>query len=86
MTPVFRAVIGTVEECHSALQHLPGRMQFMLVNDGWRGGDMRKYDKDTSLSQADALGRSPALREGRRVKITRRICSQGDTLRRDHNC
>lgn len=48
-------------------------MQFMLVNDGWRGGDMRKYDKDTSVSQADALGRSPALREGRRVKITRRI-------------
>lgn len=39
MTPVFQAVIETVEECHSALQHLPGYMQFMVVNDGWRGGE-----------------------------------------------
>lgn len=36
----------------------------MLVNDGWRGGDMRKCHKDTSLSQADALEGSTAFRKG----------------------
>lgn len=64
--PVFQAVIKTVEECRPALQHLPGQMQFMLVNDGWRGGDMRKCHKDTSVSQTDVLER--AFREEWRVK------------------
>lgn len=45
VTPVFGAVIETVEECRSALQHLPGHMQFMLVNDGWRGGVVRKMSQ-----------------------------------------
>lgn len=36
-TPVSQAGIEPVEECRSALQHLLGHMQFMLVNDGWRG-------------------------------------------------
>lgn len=26
-------------ECCSALRHLPGLMQFVFVNDGWRGGE-----------------------------------------------
>lgn len=29
----------TAVECCSALQHLPGLMQFVFVNDGWRGGE-----------------------------------------------
>lgn len=55
VTPVFQAVVETAEECRSAPQHLPSRMQFMLANDGWRGGDVKKCHKDTSVSEADVL-------------------------------
>lgn len=44
---------------------------------------MRKCHKDTSVSDADALDRDTAERDGE--KITEMICSQKDVLRRDNN-
>lgn len=61
VTPVFQAVIESVEECRFAFQHLPGHMQFMLVNDGWRGRTNEKMSQRHFCIWGRCLGKEHNL-------------------------
>lgn len=68
MTPVFQAMIETVEECRSVFQHLPGHMQFMLVNDGWRGRRCEQMSQRHFCICSRRLGKEHSFQKGKEMK------------------
>lgn len=57
-------VLQSVEECRSALKHLPGHMQFMLVNDGCRGRRNEKMSQRHFCIWGRCLGKEHGFHGG----------------------